>query len=432
MQSMRNCIPKKVNKLPLRRNNVGKFKKRNHHTSWWSEVPMAPPDSIFGMVAVFLEDKHPNKQNLTVGAYRDDNGNPYVLPSVRKAEEKMKSGYPSEEEELGIGSEEFRSKSFEFAFGPCNEIAENGLNATVQTLSGTGALSLVAKYIKVHFPQAKAIYLPQPTWGNHAGIFRHAGLDIQYYKYFDYKTFRVDFKGMFEAFCSIPDGSVVLFHASAHNPTGVDPTKEEWMEISELVKQKKFFPVFDMAYQGFASENPDDDAFPVRHFAKVGIKLALAQSFSKNLGLYGERIGTLTVLAGSREERDRILSQLQFIIRTTYANPPVYGARIVTTVLSDPQLRSQCLQEMKGMVRRIVSVRKTLRDNLAKEGSKRNWDPIVKQIGMFSYTGLTPAQVDKMINDHHVYMTRDGRMSIAGVCSQNVEYVARALHQVTK
>lgn len=223
-----------------------------------------------------------------------------------------------------------------------------------------------------------------------------------------------------------------MLHACAHNPTGVDPNLEQWAELSALVKKRNLFPYFDMAYQGFASGDINRDAQAVRMFIKDGHKICLAQSFAKNMGLYGERAGAFTIIGETKEEAAKVMSQLKILIRAMYSNPPINGARIVAEILSDPTLRSDWLKEVKGMADRIISVRTKLRDNLKKEGSTKSWQHITDQIGMFCYTGMSPDQVEKLTKDHSVYLTKDGRISMAGVTSKNVEYLAHAMHAVTK
>uniref|UniRef100_A0A8L8Q7A9 Aspartate aminotransferase n=1 Tax=Heligmosomoides polygyrus TaxID=6339 RepID=A0A8L8Q7A9_HELPZ len=230
----------------------------------------------------------------------------------------------------------------------------------------------------------------------------------------------------------IPKGSIILLHACAHNPTGVDPTKEQWKKISEVCKKNDLFVFFDMAYQGFASGDVDGDAFAVRYFLEQGHNICLAQSFAKNMGLYGERVGAFSVVCESPEEASRVASQLKILIRPLYSNPPIHGARIVTKILTDPTLHKQWLVDVKGMADRIISMRVQLRDLLAKEGSTRNWQHITDQIGMFCYTGINPHQVERLIKEHSVYLTKDGRISVAGISSNNVGYFAKALHDVTK
>nr|CAH7768483.1 unnamed protein product [Callosobruchus chinensis] len=401
-------------------------------SSWWSGVQMGPPDAILGVTEAFKKDTNPNKINLGVGAYRDDNGKPYVLPCVRKAEEQLRAKNLDKEYSPISGTPEFCKRSIELALSENSDVIANGLNATVQGISGTGSLRVGAAFLNGFFPGNKVVYLPTPSWGNHTPIFKHAGLDVKSYKYYDPKTCGLDFKGAMDDISKIPERSIILLHACAHNPTGVDPNKEQWAELSNLVKKRNLYVFFDMAYQGFATGSVDNDAYAVRQFIKDGHRICLAQSYAKNMGLYGERAGAFTVVGESKEEADRVMSQIKILIRALYSNPPINGARIVTEILSDPKLKSDWLQEVKGMADRIISVRTKLRDNLKKEGSSRNWQHITDQIGMFCFTGMTPDQVAKLTKEHSVYLTKDGRISMAGVTSKNVEYLAHAMHEVTK
>lgn len=393
---------------------------------------MGPPDVILGVTEAFKRDTNPNKINLGVGAYRDDNGKPYVLPSVRQAEEKIKAKGLDKEYAPISGVQEFCKRSIELALGENSPVTKEGLNATVQGISGTGSLRIGGAFLKSFFPGNKVVYLPAPSWGNHNPIFKHSGLDVQTYKYYDPKTCGMDFKGAIADISKIPEKSIILLHACAHNPTGVDPTKEQWKELSDVIKKRNLYVFFDMAYQGFATGSVDNDAFAVRYFTEQGHKICLAQSFAKNMGLYGERAGAFSIIGESKEEADRIMSQIKILIRPMYSNPPVNGARIVAEILSDPSLRSKWLPEVKGMADRIISVRNKLRENLKKEGSSRNWEHITNQIGMFCFTGMNAEQVDKLVKEHSVFLTRDGRISMAGVTSKNVDYLARAMHLSTK
>ena len=401
-------------------------------SSWWSHVEMGPPDPILGVTEAFKKDQNPKKVNLGVGAYRDDNGKPFVLPSVKKAEDKIRSKEMNKEYAPIAGNAEFCKHSINLALGDCNEIVENGLNATVQGLSGTGSLCIGANFFAHFFPGNKEVYLPTPTWGNHGPIFKLARLAVKSYRYYDPKTCGLDYQGLLEDICKIPEKSIIIFHACAHNPTGVDPKPEQWKELAAVVKKHKLFPFFDMAYQGFASGDTDRDAFPIRLFAKEGIPFALAQSYAKNMGLYGERIGALTFVTTSKEETSRLLSQLKILIRPIYSNPPIHGARIVNEILGDPELKEEWLCDVKGMANRIISVRQQLRDNLKKSGSSREWTHITDQIGMFCFTGLKPDEVEKLTKDYSIYLTKNGRISMAGVTSKNVEYIAQAMHEVSK
>lgn len=393
---------------------------------------MGPPDAILGVTEAYKRDQNPKKVNLGAGAYRDDNGKPYVLPSVRKAEEKIRIKEMDKEYSTIAGNPNFCQHSINLALGEGNEVVANGLNATVQGISGTGSLFVGAQFLSHHFPGNKVIYLPTPTWGNHNTLFKLAGLTVKSYRYYDPKTCGLDFKGVMEDISNIPEKSIILLHACAHNPTGVDPKPEQWGELSILIKKKNLFPFFDMAYQGFASGDCTKDAYAVRLFVKEGHKIALAQSYAKNMGLYGERVGAFSLVTSSKDEAARTLSQLKILIRPMYSNPPINGARIVHEILNDSELRKEWLHDVKGMADRIISVRTKLRDNLKKNGSTRDWSHITDQIGMFCYTGLKPDEVEKLTKDFSIYLTKDGRISMAGVTSKNVEYVAHAMHEVTK
>lgn len=251
------------------------------------------------------------------------------------------------------------------------------------------------------------------------------------YRYFDKKTNGLDLAGMLEDIQAAPKKSIILLHACAHNPTGVDPDLAQWEKIADAIEQQEQTVWFDMAYQGFASGDCDRDAAAVRLFADRGHQLLLCQSYAKNMGLYGERIGALSVVCKSQEEKEKVLSQLKIIIRPMYSNPPIHGARIVSLVLGEQSLQKQWLGEVKMMADRIIKMRSLLRQHLTKLGSKHDWSHITDQIGMFCYTGMTPSQVERITKEHHVYLTKDGRISIAGINEGNVESLAKAIHKVT-
>jgi len=401
-------------------------------SSWWSRVEMGPPDAILGVTEAYKKDPNPKKINLGAGAYRDDNGKPYVLPSVRKAEEAVIKKNLDKEYAPIHGNTDFCKGAIDLALGENNQFSGHGLNATVQTISGTGSLRIGGAFLEKWFPGNKVIYVPNPTWGNHIPLFKHSGLDLKQYKYYDPKTCGFDFNGTCDDIKKIPEKSIILLHACAHNPTGVDPRPEQWAELSKLIKDKQLFPFFDMAYQGFASGDFEKDAAAVRLFLKDGHQIALSQSFAKNMGLYGERVGAFTLICNSKHEADTVMSQLKIVIRPMYSNPPIHGARIATEVLQNKSLRAQWLTEVKGMADRVISMRAQLRENLTKEGSTRNWSHITDQIGMFCFTGMTPEQVERLMKEYSVYLTKDGRIAIVGITSGNVQYLAHAMHQVTK
>jgi len=400
--------------------------------SFWSEVAMGPPDAILGVTEAFKRDSSPVKMNLGVGAYRDDAGQPFVLPSVLKAEDNIIAKRLNKEYAPIGGEADFCAEAAKLAFGNDSPVIKEGLNVTMQGISGTGSLRIGGEFISKHFPLNRTIYLPKPSWGNHTPIFKHAGFNVAGYTYYDSATCGLDFAGAMQDISNIPEGSVILLHACAHNPTGVDPTLEQWKEMSAVIKKRNLLPFFDMAYQGFASGNVDKDAAALRLFVDEGHTVLLAQSFAKNMGLYGERAGAFTVCCSSQEEAARVESQVKIIVRPLYSNPPRHGARIAAEVLTNPELRTEWLGDVKVMADRIIGMRTALQDGLAKEGSSHNWQHITDQIGMFCFTGMTQDQVAKIISDHSVYLTKDGRISMAGVTSGNVGHLAKAMHDVTK
>jgi len=404
---------------------------QNRQKGWWSNVEMGPPDAILGVSEAFKKDSNPNKINLGVGAYRDGEGKPYVLPVVRKADDLIRAENLDKEYAGIIGIPEFPLASAKLALGADSEIIKSGRNVTVQSISGTGALRVGAAFL-AKFHSNKTVYLPTPSWGSHNPIFKHCNIDVKSYRYYDSATCGMDFAGAMADLSEIPEGSIVMLHACAHNPTGVDPSREQWKEICQLVKSRNLFPFFDMAYQGFASGSLDNDAWAVRHFADEGLNFILTQSYAKNMGLYGERVGGCTIVCQDQEEAARVMSQVKIIIRPMYSNPPINGARIATKVLNDPELYQQWLVELKGMADRIIDMRTRLQEGLTREGSSVNWQHITDQIGMFCFTGLKPEQVERITKEFSVYLTKDGRISMAGVSGKNVDYLATAMHEVTK
>jgi len=403
--------------------------------SVWSKVQQGPEDPILGISVAFNKDTDPRRINLGVGAYRDDNGKPYVLESVREAEKRIYEAKMDHEYAPIAGIPQFNKLCQELQLGADSSVIAEKRAVTIQSLSGTGALRVAADFMKRHIDlpgdNKKFVYLPNPTWGNHNTIFQDAGFQCKTYRYYDDKTCGLDFKGLLEDVKNAPASSLFLFHACAHNPTGVDPNLQQWGELSKIAKDKNHYIFFDLAYQGFASGSPEKDVAPVRLFIKDGHNVGIAQSFAKNFGLYGERAGSLTFLTGNEKEASAVESQLKILVRPMYSNPPITGARIVSTILGDPKLNAQWRTEVDKMAKRISGMRTQLVDNLKSLGSK-DWSHITNQIGMFSYTGLKPEQVDKMTSEFHVYLVRNGRISIAGITPHNVGHLAKAMHEVTK
>ncbi|KAK9829925.1 hypothetical protein WJX72_008678 [[Myrmecia] bisecta] len=395
--------------------------------SVWQDVPQAPPDAILGITEAFKADPSPKKINLGVGAYRTEEGKPLVLDVVKRAEMRVVTNPNENKEYLGIGGmPEFNQLTAQLAFGKDSAVIKEKRNATVQCLSGTGSLRVGAEFLAQHYPH-KVVLLPDPTWANHNKIFPNAGLQIRKYRYYLPATRLLDYEGLLEDLRNAPDGAVVLLHACAHNPTGVDPSPEQWQGIREVVRQKRLLSFFDSAYQGFASGDLDADAAAVRLFADAGLELLLAQSYAKNMGLYGERVGALTAVTRDPQVTKRVESQLKQVIRPMYSSPPIHGAAIVTTILRDPAMFAQWRVELKGMAERIQTMRTRLHKALVDVGAPGDWTHILKQIGMFSYTGLTKEQVQNMTKKWHVYMTLDGRISMAGLSASKCAYLAEAI-----
>lgn len=400
--------------------------------STWANVPQGPPDAILGITEAFKADSFSEKINLGVGAYRDDKGKPYVLPSVKSAERKVVDSNLDKEYAGITGVPAFTKAAAVLAYGSGSSVIKDDRLVITQSISGTGALRIGGEFLARFYPSAKKIFIPSPSWANHNAVFKDSGLEVEKYRYYNKDTIGLDFDGMVADLKAAPEGSIVLLHACAHNPTGIDPTEDQWKQISEVVKQKKHYPFFDMAYQGFASGDTDRDAFAVRHFVQQGHQLCLAQSFAKNMGLYGERVGAFSIVCESAEEKKRVDSQIKILVRPLYSNPPVHGARIASEILNNPKLNQQWLGEVKEMAERIIRMRALLKENLEALGSKHDWSHITSQIGMFAYTGLTPQQMEKLSKEHSVYATKDGRISVAGITSANVKRLAESIHKITQ
>jgi aspartate aminotransferase len=403
----------------------------------WSIIGNSLPDPILGLTVAYNASANPNKVNLGVGAYRSNEGKPYMLDCVKVAQarqlEKSIEYVPID------GLPEFIKASQKLAFG--DELLDNIKVATVQTLSGTGSLRVGGEFIGV-YDQIKKInhqsyenvkvYLPKETWPNHNGVISKANLIADTYSYYDKDRNQINFGRMINDIYKMKPGSIVLFHACAHNPTGTDPTIEQWKELSHVCKEKSHIVWFDSAYQGFASGNLSADAESYKIFIRDGHPIMLSQSFAKNMGLYGMRVGALHVVTSNQEEKTNVTDKLKTIIRPMYSSPPVEGARIVSEIVNDPLLNRLWTSELKLMSDRIGQMRIQLKSKLEEAGSTKDWSHITRQIGMFCYTGLNSEQVNKLINEHHIFLTSDGRISIPGLNTSNIDYVAQCIHQVTK
>lgn len=330
----------------------------------------------------------------------------------------------------------YTSKAAELMLGADSPALREKRTASLQTVSGTGAVHLGALFLARFFTGEKTVYLSNPTWANHNQIFSNVGIKTAQYPYFSRETKGLDFAGMKAALSAAPERSVVLLHVCAHNPTGVDPTQEQWKELAAVIRQRGHFPFFDCAYQGFASGDLARDAWAVRYFVEQGFELVVAQSFAKNLGLYGERTGAFHFVTAPASDAEasisRIGSQLAILQRSEISNPPIYGARVANLVLNDAKLFAEWEEDLRTMSGRIKDMRTALRSKLEALGTPGTWNHITDQIGMFSFTGLSEAQALKIRADSHVYMTKNGRISMAGLNTRNVEYVAKAIDKVVR
>ncbi|KAL7283530.1 hypothetical protein ACG7TL_002964 [Trametes sanguinea] len=401
----------------------------------WEAVPLAPPDSIFKLTAAYKADTHPNKVNLGVGAYRDDDSKPWVLPVVKKATEILLNDPTVDHEYLPItGLPEYTAAAARLVFGKDSSVIKDERVASVQTISGTGANHLGALFLsKFYGWNEKRIYVSDPTWVNHHAIFPQVGIPVSTYPYYDPQTIGLAFPAFLETLKTAPARSVFLLHACAHNPTGVDPTREQWGQIADAMLEKGHFAFFDSAYQGFASGDLENDAWAVREFARRSVPLLVCQSFAKNAGLYGERVGALHIVAPSKEGAARIKSQLSVLARAEISNPPAHGARLVSLILNSDELFEDWKRDIKTMAGRIIAMRKELHRLLTEElKTPGNWDHIVNQIGMFSFTGIGPAQSQALVEKAHIYLTSNGRISMAGLNSHNIRYFATQLDKAVR
>ncbi|KAK3697943.1 Aspartate aminotransferase, cytoplasmic [Vermiconidia calcicola] len=404
-------------------------------------VPQAAEDPLFGLMAAYRKDEDPKKVDLGIGAYRDNNAKPWVLPVVKQADELLRKDPNLNHEYLPIaGLPDFTSASQKLILGEDSPAIADKRAVSFQTISGTGAVHLgalfLAKFYNPPVSEAKTVHVSSPTWANHNQIFSNVQLPMKNYPYFSRETCSLDFDGMISSIQSAPTGSIILLHACAHNPTGVDPTQDQWKKIAEVMKEKHHFPFFDTAYQGFASGSLSKDGWAIRYFVEQGFELVIAQSYAKNFGLYGERAGCFHFVTSpssiAQDTIARVGSQLAILQRSEISNPPAYGARIASMVLNDEKLFAQWEEDLRTMSGRIMEMRKALRSKLEEMGTPGTWNHITDQIGMFSFTGLNEEQVQKMKEKFHVYMTKNGRISMAGLNTNNVDYFAESMDSVVR
>ncbi|KAI7888574.1 aspartate aminotransferase [Mucor mucedo] len=401
--------------------------------SVFQEVPQAPPDAIFHLTATYKSDTDPNKINIGVGAFRTDDMKPYVLPVVKKAKTILFNDESLDHEYQPIaGQPSYTHAAARLILGEDSPAIKEGRFAAVQTISGTGANHTGALFLQQFYKKSKKCYISNPTWANHRSIFSLVGFEVEEYPYWNPETRGLDYEGLLQSLRDAPEGSIFLLHPCAHNPTGVDPTHDQWKGIAQLMREKNLFPFFDCAYQGFASGDLDNDAWAVRYFVEQGFELFVCQSFAKNFGLYGERAGNLTIVAKTSEDAKRVFSQFEKLQRSEISNPPAFGARIVDIVLNDEALYAEWKDNLKYMSHRIIEMRHALYNHLIELKTPGTWNHITDQIGMFSFTGLSPQQVQVLKEKYHIYMTGNGRISMAGVSTKNVAYLAKSIDDVVR
>ncbi len=401
-----------------------------HSPSLLASVPMAPKDPILGITELFVADKNPHKVNLGVGVYYDENGKVPLLECVRQVEQQqVQAGAPRPYLPIdGLKSYDQAVQALVFG-ADAPALAEKRV-VTVQALGGTGGLRIGADFLRQLTPGAQ-VWISDPSWENHRALFEGAGFKVQAYPYYDAATRGLKFEAMLAALGALPAGAIAVLHSCCHNPTGVDLSQEQWRKVLAVVQARNLVPFLDLAYQGFA-EGIDADAYAARLFAGAMSPVFLSSSFSKSLSLYGERVGAFSLVTGSADEAARALSQLKHLVRTNYSNPPTHGGDIVARVLTTPALRRQWEQELGAMRERIKLMRKALADGVSQRVPGTDWSFVTRQTGLFSYTGLTKAQVERLRNEFSIYTIETGRVCVAALNAKNIGAVCDAIAKVIR
>ena len=387
-------------------------------------------DPILTLVETFNKDTRSPKVNLGIGLYYDEEGRIPLLPSVQKAEARRVAEAGPRSYQPMEGAANYRTAVQQLLWGGEHEAVQAGRIATIQTIGGSGALKIGGDLLKRYFPNVD-VWVSNPTWDNHRAMFEGAGFTVHDYPYYDAATGGVKFDDMIACFSQLPAKTIVLLHPCCHNPTGVDLDKDQWRKVIEVVKARDLLPFMDIAYQGFG-DSLDDDAFAIRAMTEAGVSFVVSNSFSKNLSFYGERCGGLSVVCGTAEEAGRVLGQMKATVRRNYSSPPTHGGQVTAIVMNDAALRAEWEGEVTEMRVRIKAMRQKLYEVLTAKVPGRDFSYFIKQRGMFSYTGLSPEQVDRLREEFAVYLVRSGRMCVAGLNSRNVEYVADAMAEVLK
>ncbi len=396
----------------------------------WKSVQPAPPDSILGLTDEFRKDPNPEKVNLGVGVYKDENGTTPILRCVKAAEEELLKTEKTKSYLPISGDPVYGAAVQRLILGESSDTIKDGRVITAHAPGGTGALRVGADLIRKFNPAAK-LWVSSPTWANHNGIFGAAGFEIKQYGYYNAESRDLDFDRLMDDLLDVPAGDVVVLHACCHNPSGVDLTNAEWQQVAELAARVGWIPFLDFAYQGFG-DGVDEDRFAVEQFAAAGIDCYVASSFSKNFGLYNERTGAISVITPSAEEATVAMSHLKTIVRTNYSNPPAHGGLVASLILNKSELRTVWLEELADMRERIKNMRKLLVQGLTAQGVDGDFSFIEKQRGMFSFSGWSDDVVAKLRDEDSIYVVGGGRINLAGLTESNIEYVCAAVARAMK
>ncbi|WP_274584351.1 amino acid aminotransferase [Neisseria leonii] len=392
---------------------------------FFDNIQAAPADPILGLGEAFKAEQRAQKVNLGIGVYKDAQGQTPIVKAVKEAEKRLLDSENTKNYLTIDGVADYNEQTQILLFGENSEVIAANRAKTAQSLGGTGALRVAAEFIKRQ-TGAQNIWISSPTWPNHNAIFQAVGIPVRDYRYYDKTTHGLDWNGLIEDLTQARAGDVVLLHGCCHNPTGIDPTPEQWRQLADMAAEKGWLPLFDFAYQGFAN-GLEEDAYGLRVFAEKNRELLVASSYSKNFGLYNERVGAFTLVAADAETAGRAFSQVKSIIRTLYSNPASHGGSTVALVLKDAELKAQWIAELDEMRGRIKQMREKFVALLKEKGAKQDFDFIVRQNGMFSFSGLTPEQVDRLKDEFAVYAVRSGRINVAGITGDNIDYLCESI-----
>lgn len=396
--------------------------------SQFDSVTLAPPDPILSLTGAFKADPNPEKINLSVGVFVNDDGITPILETVRSAEKHLAETSATKSYLPITGTPQYASLTQQLCFGEASATSLSNRVITADTPGGTGALRVAGDFIKNNL-NTSVVWLSNPTWANHKGIFSAAGFETKTYGYFDSPSLSLDYEAFIESLNSIPAGDLVVLHACCHNPTGADLCPKQWDDVASIASTRGWIPLLDFAYQGFGSDI-DQDAYGPRRLAESGLPLFVCQSFSKNFGLYRERVGALHVLTHGGDEAERVASQVKIAVRTNYSNPPAHGGAIVETILSDEAMKEEWIAEVASMRNRIHNVRHQFVSALSDAGVSRDFSFLINQKGMFSFTGLNKEQAHKLRSDYSIYIVDSGRINVAGLTSENLSRVAKAFKEL--